>query len=131
MRLLSPDEVRGVQLFYPGGYNWRGTEGASRPRPHPVIPDREQQLYVLRAGYGPPAPPRLPRGWQAEALVETAAADAEGGGGRGGRGAKRPRGRPSAAQQGDGEEGGLEGSSVWVLMGWRCGVVRFMRLSME
>ncbi|GIM13821.1 hypothetical protein Vretimale_16874 [Volvox reticuliferus] len=32
LRLLSPDEVSGVQLFYPGGFNWRGIEGSSVPR---------------------------------------------------------------------------------------------------
>ncbi|GIL50465.1 hypothetical protein Vafri_6658 [Volvox africanus] len=161
LRLLCPDEVRGVQLFYPGGFNWRGSEGSSVPRSAPIVPDIEHQLYVVRAGYGLPPPPRLlPLSRAAQRLPEDGglgeAAAAEGtggaatgggssgrggrgGGGGGGRNVPR-RGRPSTGGTGnpgpysgysDGVPGGADGATVWVLMGWRCGVLRFMRLSGE
>lgn len=107
----------------------------------PVIPDTAQQLYVVRAGQGVPPPPwqlqlpqtpQVPVGWWHQQQGRIGGADAGAVGGRGG--GRRSRGRPPIKQEGaggrtDGDGTGAE--SVWVLMGWRCGVVRFVRLSVE
>ncbi|KXZ51074.1 hypothetical protein GPECTOR_14g59 [Gonium pectorale] len=146
MRLLGPDDLSGLQLMHPGGPNWRAQEAPSRQRPANILPDVRQQLYVIRAGYG--IVPSDGGGVQRPAGVaqkrarwmEDEGGDAGGrgvghGGRRGGRG-KRGRGPGSSGSGSIYEEGGAQvvgadGGPVWVLMGWQCGVIRFMRLSTE